>query len=79
MKITGFHVNCPGHDESNEQLISAALETAALGAKLEGAGEGGTIVVLFPGEDSADLEEVLQTAGASAIFRSGIAAGATLN
>lgn len=57
MKITGFHVNCPGHGESNEQLISAALETGALGAKLAGAGEGGTLIVLYPGEDSADLEE----------------------
>ena len=62
-----------GHGESNERLISAALDAGALGAKLA---EGGTIIVLYPGEDSADLEDVLRDAGASAIFRPAIDFGA---
>ena len=57
-----------GHGESNERLISAALDAGALGAKLAGAGEGGTIIVFYPREDSADLEEVLRAAGASGFF-----------
>jgi len=37
-----------GLGEVNERLIEAALEAGALGAKLSGAGRGGTVIVLHP-------------------------------
>jgi galactokinase/mevalonate kinase-like predicted kinase len=58
-----------GSGESNERLIAAALQAGALGAKLAGAGDGGTIIVLWPWPDSASLEEALRQAGASGIYR----------
>lgn len=58
-----------GSGESNERLIAAALEAGALGAKLAGAGHGGTIIALWPWPDATRLEEALREAGASAMYR----------
>lgn len=55
-----------GSGESNERLIAAALEAGALGAKLAGAGKGGTIVAVH--EDPEYLMERLQAAGAARVF-----------
>jgi len=67
-----------GSGESNERLIAAALEAGALGAKLAGAGSGGTIIALWPWSDTTPLEKALRTAGASAIYRPQIVPGATI-
>jgi galactokinase/mevalonate kinase-like predicted kinase len=67
-----------GSGESNEQLITAALEAGAPGAKLAGAGHGGTIIALWPWEDTSPLEEALREAGASATYRLEVAPGATI-
>jgi galactokinase/mevalonate kinase-like predicted kinase len=67
-----------GSGESNEQLITAALEAGALGAKLAGAGHGGTIIALWPWPDATRLEEALHEAGASAIYRLQVVPGATI-
>lgn len=58
-----------GSGDSNEQLIAAALSAGALGAKLAGAGDGGTIVALWPWQDSGQLEQALRLAGACAFYR----------
>ena len=58
-----------GSGESNERLIAAALKGGALGAKLAGAGDGGTIIALWPWPDTAPLEQALREAGASAVYR----------
>jgi mevalonate kinase len=62
----------------NEQLITAALEAGALGAKLAGAGDGGTIIVLWLDADTWPLEKVLKEAGTSAIYRLCVGAGAII-
>jgi galactokinase/mevalonate kinase-like predicted kinase len=67
-----------GSGESNERLIAAALEAGALGAKLAGAGHGGTIIALWPWPDATQLEEALHEAGASAIYRLKVAPGAMI-
>ena len=67
-----------GSGESNEKLIAAALEAGALGAKLAGAGDGGTIIALWPWPDVKPLEEALVGAGASAIYRLQVAPGTTV-
>jgi galactokinase/mevalonate kinase-like predicted kinase len=67
-----------GSGESNERLIAAALEAGALGAKLAGAGHGGTIIALWPWPDATQLEEALHEAGASAIYRLKVAPGAII-
>lgn len=67
-----------GSGESNERLIAAALEAGALGAKLAGAGDGGTIIALWPWPDSAPLEEALRRAGAAEIYRPQVAPGAII-
>jgi len=64
-----------GSGESNERLIAAELEAGAPGAKLAGAGHGGTIIALWPGPDSTRLEETLREAGASAVYRLQVAPG----
>ena len=64
-----------GSGESNERLIGAALGAGALGAKLAGAGHGGTIIALWPWPDATQLEEALREAGASAIYRLQVAPG----
>jgi galactokinase/mevalonate kinase-like predicted kinase len=53
-----------GSGESNEVLIAAALRAGALGAKLAGAGDGGTIIALWPEADVTPLELALRAAGA---------------
>ena len=67
-----------GSGESNERLIVAALRAGALGAKLAGAGDGGTIIALWPWADASPLEEALRQAGASAFYRPRPAPGATV-
>jgi galactokinase/mevalonate kinase-like predicted kinase len=67
-----------GSGESNEKLISAALEAGAPGAKLAGAGDGGTIIALWLEEDTSTLEKALQQAGASATFQLCVAPGAII-
>jgi galactokinase/mevalonate kinase-like predicted kinase len=67
-----------GSGESNERLIAAALEAGALGAKLAGAGSGGTIIALWPWEDTTPLEESLCAAGALATYRLQVAPGVTI-
>jgi len=57
-----------GSGEVNERLIQAALRAGALGAKLAGAGDGGTIIALSLSEDSAPFESALREAGASATY-----------
>jgi galactokinase/mevalonate kinase-like predicted kinase len=68
-----------GSGQSNEKLITAALEAGALGAKLAGAGDGGTIIALWPWDDTTRLEEALREAGASAIYRPEVGPGATVD
>jgi galactokinase/mevalonate kinase-like predicted kinase len=58
-----------GSGESNERLIDAALGAGALGAKLAGAGQGGTIAALWPHEDPGPLVSALRAAGAAALYR----------
>ncbi|MGD9093915.1 MAG: galactokinase family protein [Anaerolineales bacterium] len=64
-----------GSGESNEKLIRTALQAGAPGAKLAGAGHGGTIIALWPWSDSSKLEEALLGAGASKIYQLKIAPG----
>jgi galactokinase/mevalonate kinase-like predicted kinase len=68
-----------GSGESNERLIAAALEAGALGAKLAGAGHGGTIIALWPWPDTTRLEEALRKAGASEIYCLQVAPGVVLD
>jgi galactokinase/mevalonate kinase-like predicted kinase len=58
-----------GSGEPNERLIEAALAAGALGAKLAGAGDGGTIVALWTAPDARPLEAALARAGAAALYR----------
>jgi galactokinase/mevalonate kinase-like predicted kinase len=58
-----------GSGGPNERLIAAALASGALGAKLAGAGHGGTVIALWPWTDAAPLEEALREAGAAEIYR----------
>ena len=55
-----------GSGEENERLINAALDNGALGAKLAGAGDGGTIIALHP--EPEQLGDKLSLAGASRIL-----------
>ena len=56
-----------GSGEANERLIAAALQAGALGAKLAGAGKGGTIIALH--EDLDYLAKKLEEAGAARVLR----------
>jgi galactokinase/mevalonate kinase-like predicted kinase len=67
-----------GSGESNERLIRAALDAGALGAKLAGAGDGGTIIALWPWPDTTSLEQALVQAGASATYRPEVVPGAVI-
>ena len=67
-----------GSGVSNERLISAALDTGAMGAKLAGAGDGGTIIALWPRPDRTPLEEALRQAGASMFYRPKVVPGVTI-
>jgi galactokinase/mevalonate kinase-like predicted kinase len=64
-----------GSGESNERLIAAARNAGALGAKLAGAGDGGTIIALWPWQDSGPLEEALCQASACAFYRPQVVPG----
>lgn len=55
-----------GSGESNERLIALALEYGALGAKLAGAGDGGTIIALHP--QPTEMISALEAAGSAKIF-----------
>jgi galactokinase/mevalonate kinase-like predicted kinase len=67
-----------GSGDSNERLIAAALGAGAQGAKLAGAGGGGTIVSLWTHADVAPLESALREAGATAFYRPEPVCGVTL-
>jgi len=56
-----------GVGEPNQRLIDAALKASALGAKLSGAGRGGTIIALH--EDPDQMGEALLSAGAERLIR----------
>lgn len=56
-----------GSGETNERLIEAAREAGACGAKLAGAGGGGTIVALT--EEPDRVADALRQAGAERIMR----------
>lgn len=64
-----------GSGASNERLINAALGAGAPGAKLAGAGDGGTIIALWPWTDTTRLEGALLEAGASEIYRPEVVPG----
>ena len=65
-----------GSGESNERLIKAALDAGALGAKLAGAGGGGTIIAL--GMNLDKLASALMRAGADMILYPKPSAGLTV-
>jgi galactokinase/mevalonate kinase-like predicted kinase len=58
-----------GSADAVERLIEAARSAGAPGAKLAGAGGGGTIAVLWPDPDVAPLERALRDGGAAALYR----------
>jgi galactokinase/mevalonate kinase-like predicted kinase len=58
-----------GSADAVERLVASALAAGAPGAKLAGAGGGGTIAVLWPDPDPAPLERALRAAGAAALYR----------
>jgi mevalonate kinase len=74
----GIQRELGGSGAANEALIGAALEAGALGAKLAGAGGGGTIVALLPGPDVAPLEAALRAAGAAVLYRPTLVDGVRL-
>jgi galactokinase/mevalonate kinase-like predicted kinase len=67
-----------GSGESNERLIAAALESGALGAKLAGAGDGGTVIALWLDNDISRLEKALKKVGAMTTYRLSVAPGAII-
>lgn len=56
-----------GSGDSNERLIRAALDAGAFGAKLAGAGGGGTIIALHP--EPEVLMAALTDAGSERVFQ----------
>lgn len=64
-----------GSGEVNDRLIDAALGAGAAAAKLAGAGNGGTIVVLEGSADRARLEAALRAEGAVAFYRPEVVPG----
>jgi mevalonate kinase len=56
-----------GAGEANERLINAALRAGALGAKLSGAGRGGTVIALHESPDW--MGQQLLAAGAERLIR----------
>ncbi len=64
-----------GSGPENDRLIKAALDAGALGAKLAGAGGGGTIIALAP--DLQPVVEAVKRAGASRILYPKPCPGAT--
>jgi len=55
-----------GSGDANERLIAIAIEHGALGAKLAGAGDGGTVIALNP--DPQRMIAALREAGSELIF-----------
>ncbi|NLG52087.1 MAG: hypothetical protein GX552_18415 [Chloroflexi bacterium] len=55
-----------GSGVANERLIKVALDHGALGAKLAGAGDGGTIIALNPHPE--EMVAALRQAGSELIF-----------
>ena len=53
-------VSCPELD----QLVSTALASGALGAKLSGGGRGGNVIALVIPQNAEDIAEALRSAGA---------------
>lgn len=66
-----------GSGDANEELIKAAMEGGAWGAKLAGAGGGGTIIAIGP--DRLGLAAHLEDAGADAILFPAPALGLTVD
>lgn len=62
-----------GSGASNERLIEAALSAGAYGAKLAGAGHGGTILALA--DDPEEMGRTLMRAGAERVFGVGPSEG----
>ena len=62
----GIVANLGGSGPANERLIRAANEAGAWGAKLAGAGGGGTVLVLTP--DPEKLTAALLSAGAERVL-----------
>jgi galactokinase/mevalonate kinase-like predicted kinase len=56
-----------GSGEANERLIAVALGYGALGAKLAGAGDGGTIIALHPQPE--EMVAALRQAGSERVFK----------
>jgi galactokinase/mevalonate kinase-like predicted kinase len=65
-----------GSGPENDALIEAALQGGALGAKLSGAGGGGTIIALT--QDPEPVIRAVQEAGASRILTPSPSAGVTV-
>ncbi len=61
-----FVAELGGSGEANDRLIEAALKAGAWGAKLAGAGGGGTILALT--DDPARVGEAMMTAGAERLL-----------
>lgn len=55
-----------GSGEQNDKLIQLAVDNGAYGAKLAGAGKGGTIIALHP--NPADLISIFESAGVTYIL-----------
>ncbi|MHB1293370.1 MAG: GHMP family kinase ATP-binding protein [Anaerolineae bacterium] len=66
-----------GSGDANERFIAVALEHGALGAKLAGAGDGGTIIALHP--EPGAMVAALQAAGSERIFRPCVCRGVCLD
>ncbi|MHB0859289.1 MAG: GHMP family kinase ATP-binding protein [Anaerolineae bacterium] len=66
-----------GSGDANERFISVALENGALGAKLAGAGDGGTIIALHP--DPERMIATLKAAGSERVFRPCICQGVCMD
>jgi mevalonate kinase len=56
-----------------DHLVAEARGAGALGAKMSGAGGGGVIVALVAPDDIAAVEQALLGAGATAVYRAGLA------
>ncbi|MGH7158434.1 MAG: mevalonate kinase, partial [Candidatus Saccharimonadales bacterium] len=53
-----------------DQLVTAALQTGALGAKMSGAGRGGNMIALVEGDRETAVHEALLAAGGKAVLSS---------
>jgi mevalonate kinase len=52
-----------------DQLVAAALDAGALGAKMSGGGRGGNMIALVTPETQSEVETALLAVGAARIFR----------